>query len=478
MQNYTRYKLNIWTLAGLFALFCAFICSLNLFRDNYPLYYSVLPSMPFVCSIMFFISSMCLKNDQTNIAVVLIIATALVRYCVLPIFLVFSNFATAMKLNIEKNATGAIILLIYEIIAVFLTVIIVQKKQTTKIINQTNRSGVRFKLLGEILAVLLLFCLFVLVYIPQTKLMFKTIFDLTNEDFTSVTYSASMNELGSTKRILQTLFAMVFHFLRIMVPIYVVKLAKTKKARESVIFLIAFVFVFLQFLLITSTFAESIISGLIILIVTAKICPEKGSRLLKFSAVFVCAIVIIYFCVRYWVNTTKLNTSYYTKDGNFFSYLSNIINAYFTGVDNVAAVFNVPQNGKLEALFFNVYRAIPFNNSLFGLDGENFQSIYNSANNLTGQIQPTIASGYYFFGPIFAPILSVLITWVALTFANKGQKTQYFWEYVAYTFTAISIALGLSMYNDAIVLQWFTTWELPIIILSKLSSEKINDVIR
>ena len=147
------------------------------------------------------------------------------------------------------------------------------------------------------------------------------------------------------------------------------------------------------------------------------------------------------------------------------------MNAYFTGADNVAASLRVPRENVFTTFLYELYSGIPFHNTLFGWEGEKFQTIFNDVNRSYGQIPPTIGSGYYFLGEIFAPFFSAMLAFVSIKFSIAANKTKFYFKYMVYTFASIVTALGIAMYDWTIVYSWFTSWILPLIILAYFSED-------
>lgn len=467
MTLYIETSKNYWFFAAAGAL----ICSILIYAFNSESYYSLLPLLPLTCSVMYFLCAIFLGSARSNIILYFLAALTFIRYCVSPVLLVHSEFSSLMKINIEYNARYAIMLMIYEAAAVFTTVILFQTFHTNSSSLRNRETHIlQDNSLGIILLLITVFCLGVYLLVPETKGLFNNIFHMSDSDFTTVVFSAADLQAGSVKRILITLFSMLFSLLRIMGPLWVIKKMKTTGAQETRLIIVSLFFVFLQFLFITSTFAESVISSLIIFLGLARLSPKISRQIIKLAVILAIFIVLLFFLVRYGVS----GSMYTQGEVQGVDYISKIINSYFTGVDNVAAIFNTSSADKWSSLFYNLYGAIPFNSTLFGLSGAKLQKVYNLSNNTYGQIPPTIASGYYYFGPVFSVAFSVVLTLLAVKFADIAQRTVYFWRYVASTLAAIIAVFGITTYNETIFLTSFTSWVVPILILSVFSVERID----
>lgn len=185
-------------------------------------------------------------------------------------------------------------------------------------------------------------------------------------------------------------------------------------------------------------------------------------------------MLVLYFVVRYFVNTT---VGLYSKDNGAMSYAAQIINAYFTGVDNVAAIFNIPSGHESEAFRVGVLGAIPFNSTLFGNRGNKLQYFYNLYNSSYGQIPPTIGTGYYYFGTILSPVITGLFVILSMRYYKKAENMEASLRYVAVVFCSIVFALGTVMYSPSITLSWYFSWGIPMLLLTLFTGEnKENDI--
>ncbi len=438
------------------------IAIINL-KEGYELLFS-LPLAACICFIILYLSNADYKN---NVGILFIFALMFVRYVLHPFILVMGNFTTPIGRNVSLYINSAVWLLIYEMFAITITVILASRQRLLAT-HRERKKKITLKMLGFILLTLVLFCLVVIILLPDTKNMFRTIFELSEYDFTTVTFKTTMNRAGSLIRIVQTLFSMFFHFLRIMIPASSLYFLFRSGKSERLIYCVALIWGIIQFMFVTSTFAESIVSAVVILLATLKLCPNRRKKMVKTTVFAIFGIFILFFAVRF-------NVKY--GDGNSMpgmSYISYIVNAYFTGVENVAAIFLVPSEFKWSSLFFNLYGAIPFNSTLFGLEGMKLQSYFNTYSDSYGQIVPSIASGFYFFGVLFSPAFSIFQTYWAVRNGKRANETIYYWKYIVYSFLAIIFSLGIAMYSESIVLGWFTSWGLPMYIISCFSDDLLE----
>lgn len=450
-----------------FISFAVFI--IVFFIEEVPTHYSLLFVLPLVCSVSSFVLANSLMNSNANVATVIIGGLTSVRYVLLPLLMVFGKQHTIMKLGIVQNANNGILLMSYECVAIAFAIIVSYRKYFT--INVEYRYTPYFdEKLFKFIFLLFLFCVFMLVTNPMLWNNYMTIFTMNQEEFT-MGNRIDQESVGSLMRILQTLYTVVFNIVRVMFPIYVIGYLARKNKSNIFIFCIVMLLVFIEFLMITATFAEAIVSALIILLAVEKINKPLGKFIAKLAPFGVVLIVVGWFVARMQASEITGHASQFSGN-NMIETLCATFSAYFTGIDNVAAAFNMPTDTRWEHFVATMQVTIPFNTTIFGKADEIIQTLFNNSNGTIGQIPSTVGDGWYYFGPILAPIFSFMFAYNAIKYNIKGLATSSYWRYICYLFIAIILSLGLGMYNESITLNWINGWALPILLFVWLSDKK------
>ena len=406
---------------------------------------------------------------KDNVTFLIIETLYFVRLSLLPFLY---SFNCNIQLFEGKKYVGSFInksclLMLYEFLAIqFIIYLHIYLKNINKI------KVVYSRVKGDISKFLIIgiscFIIIIYIFMPQYSVKLKNIFDLSDANFT-IAESNITYQIGSVGRIIKTLFSMCFQIFRILFPAYIIRKLYEKKSNSKWIMVTLLIACLTQFLFLTSTFAEAIVACLAIILYYIHLFPEKKKKMFKLVIICTLGIMILYFSVRYFV---KIDTSLYSKSNGPILYMTQIISAYFTGVDNVAAIFNVDKTFKLEAFKAGLLGAIPFNSTLFGNRGNKLQYFYNNYNGAYGQIPPTIGAGYYYFGTFLAPIISMLFVKLSLVYYDKAQKTDKSIKYIAEIFCSIIFVLGTVMYSPSITLAWFFGWGVPMLILTSFTGEK------
>lgn len=406
-----------------------------------------------------------------NIPKLMIHALFFVRMAALP--LLYSMNAERQlfqgSISVDHYFSQACWLMVYELFVVHITMYCydhVRRRRIAKRRNVSTSIDISKRLLWGIGLYLLVVFLFARQYTP----VFKMILQLGDNDFTVA--SKHNLSVGSIGRAVRTLYGMFFKIFRILCPAYCIIQAYLRKPDAKLATIVLIVGCVFQLFFISDTFAEVIIVCLVLILLYLKCYPERTRSMMALMAGSTVGMLVIYFIVRYNVRNF---VSLYTRDTGFLVYITEIINAYFTGVDNVAAIFRIPSGFQWSAMRAEILGAIPFNTTLFGDIGNKLQYYYNSYTNAYGQIPPTIGVGYYYFGPVFAPIITVAFTWISLRYSDKARYEKITLRYAVDLFSSIVFALGLVMYSPAIVLQWFFCWIVPMLIITRFTGERTGN---
>lgn len=452
----------------LYAIISFVVCGFAIMSlGDLPSYYHLLPVLPFVMFVMSLIASKQIGNMKSNIPALLMFSVTLVRYSVIPFIMIIGGQHTVMKINIASNAESAIFLMSYECVAIYIAIIIAFKKFYNRTI--AFQQVYTATDVSKYVILMTFYCIVMLVTSPVLLDNYMTIFDLNKEEFT---HAGRLEEVsvGSIVRVLRTLYSVVFNMVRIMMPVYIIGICSKRIKSDFTMLLIVFFFVFIQFLMITATFAESIICGLVIMLAVYKLRTSLGQKIVRFAPYAVIGIILVYFTVRYQVSES-VNISSSFSGNNIKEYICATVNAYFTGLDNVAASYNLPKDEIVQHFIDSMQITIPFNTTLFGKAGESLPLLYNSINSITGQIPATIGNGYYYFGPILAPLFSFCFAYFGIKYGIMAINTPSYWKYICYCFIAIVFALGLGMYNEVIALGWINGWGIPMLLVVSLSEK-------
>lgn len=458
-------KRKEWIVWGT-SLFLALLSAIYLFvenhRDDDYRYIAALPFTFLVCGIVF-------ANVRTvvreNIGVFLLHAVVFMRLVVVPFLMSLSEYAaTDFRGIAETQINAAIALMCYECVAIYLVLSIMTLMSGRESVARRQyvlSDAPPSSWFRAIVFAMTLYCVAVWIGVPTCRQLYKTAFEFGSVDFATSLHAIGHEQVGTSSRSLQTLFKMFFDILRIVLPVYLLTFLKRRGFRPKTVIFWGVATAAAQMLFIPATTARAVISAFIIIYFLARFYPEYSAKITRGAIWSVCAMVAVYFTVRFVVG------SRYGKD--LFAYLSHVTNAYFCSIDNVAAGENLPTGYEASTLWGCFYSAIPFNSTLFGLQVMKLQSIYNEVNGSYGQIPPMIVEGAYYFGYVLAPLFSCVCAAGAFYFGKRFANTTSGWHLASNLFLAILCAIAIVVYNETIFLVWLCEWLIPMKILSRLA---------
>lgn len=443
--------------AAVVFLFCLLVSLFLLLDNDAPAHYEMLFLLPLMFGIINAIFCS-LYDSFTNIGTICIWALECFRMVITPLIMRLGGYYSVMKNNIQNNMPIAIALMLYECVAVYLTIWYESAKKTS--ISRTSKkksNNIRY-----ILFAMVVFLLAVGIFNPNSISAFKTIKDIALDTFTTWTGMGTTRfNTGTLTRVTATLFTMVFSWSRYLVSVAFIIWCR-KRFSDIVAFSLSMIPIVAQMFFITATIMDSIVCSFVLLIVLAKIYPKYRGIIVKCAVGALVILVGVYFGFRF---ITK-------QASNVWGFLSENAIAYASGIDNVAAMLNVDNESKWSSFFFNIYGAIPFNSTLFGLSGEKLATVFNAANGrVDGHIPPTIGAGYYYYGFLLAPIESIIFSKFSIKFGEKAQKEKNVWKYTVLILTSILCAMEFNAYNLAIVLTYITTLAVPLFFITHYSND-------
>lgn len=461
-------EFTIWSISVLGYLFCGIYLLAKVGgHENY----AAIAWLPFVfalCSIVFANVYTQLGN---NIGLLCLHCLMIIRLIITPIFMTQANFRS-IYIGLDRKAVDqAVLLLSYECVIVYFVLsrfAARSRKQLLASRLETKEFSINYQKPSAVFTLALfamaLYCLAVWVLIPNCRDFYKTVFDFSAEDFTTALYSTAEEETGTVTRAALTLFKMAFDVVRLLLPMYFLIFLKRRGAPLRMSITIGLLLAAIQFFFIDSTTAKSIICAFLLISFLARLYPAQSKKIVSTAAISVSVIIAVYFSIRFAVG------SRYGDDST--EYVSKILNAYFAGIDNVAAGTRLPAGHESATFWGGLYSAIPFNSTLFGLRVKHLQTLFNDINGSYGQIPPMLTEGYYYFGTLFAPVLSGLYAALTYHFGEKFGRTNSAWYLVSDLFATVLFAIAIVMYNQEIALSWLTSWLIPLGLMSLLADKE------
>ncbi len=361
--------------------------------------------------------------------------------------------------SVINSFESATYLMLYEYFGLHLMIFIYDRFLSKKRAVCKN-TGKYKNYCGYILLFIMAYLLLVILFFPERLSTYKTILTLTDPEFTTV--QKLELAIGGLKRSLFTLFNFLLQIFRILGPVYILEWIHRKKPQSVLTTWVLVLSCVLQFFCLTSTFAEALVSCLTISLAYLYLYPTHIKRVFFSFSVFCIGMGGVFFLVRFLIMPDTM----YNSTMDTIIHFAGKVNAYFTGIDNVAAIFNIPDGHQLETLKVGLLGAIPFNTTLMGNLGNRLQYYFNFYNMGMGNIPPTIGSGYYFLGAPLAPIFTMVFVGLSLKYNDWAKTASNVLKQASLQFCSIVFALGTVMYGAAITMVLYVSWGIPMICLT------------
>lgn len=443
-------------------LFTIYVTILCILETDYPSGYELL----FLLPVSFFLSLLLilikLNNVEIfkNIPIVLVIGLTFVRNVLTPYSMITGSYNSSLGIASEFTAKKSILLVSYETIFIFVFLYIVEH-------FRFKQKGIQFTvgkknkhIFVAILVLMLVIASIAIFFVPSLRSHYFSFFRPGYMAVATEDYSYRGNAIY---RALGTAGDMSIAALRYFVPCMLFyKIAQKRDDAFSVI--ISLSIVFLQLFFITDSNAYIFMLMISQLIFIVKIHPRYKNAL----TILLCVIIFLMGLIIY-INRFSLN--HYSKS------LSLFLQSYVPGIANTAGVLNIsPQHNPFQ-IFADFWFAIPFK-SFFGYSG-NIQSlaqIWKETNNSYGQIMSTVGQSYFYFGFIFAPVLSCFLIQISRKCNKRYIEIDNAMLSATYIYFLIYSACTPFVYNFCIYMQAFLQRTVFIFLLAYFSPYDYSDL--
>lgn len=454
---------------------CAFCVSFYLIYDNT---FNLLFLIPLTYGI---INILCIRlfcKDIFKEFIMLIIhGMMFLRMVISPLLFSISNNNNLVMINLV-NYEKAVILILYEMICIYFILFLYNyfryEKETN--IYMIDVVSYKNKALWAIVIILSLlgFCLLIC---PNAINLYRTCFDFFTYEFTGFDSRKIINSYsGSTaSKFGIVTFRYIFNIARIIVPCMILVLLKNKGVRKQFCIMISIIFVILlNIIIMDDTLAYSVCYSLIVLVFISKVYQDEKVIFVALEIALI--LTVLFFVFRFMLQSSKYG--FYEHRSSTIVYVSGVLQAYFSGIRNIAAGFNIDPTSffmQMKYFIYEILRGIPYASTIFHLDDTSFGTFFNEANNSMGQIVPTLSASYYYFGWLLAPLLSCVLVGTGLVFNRKTKTETNPLKLVSEITIVLYSVLGISMYSLEITCVGFFSLAMPIYILGYfLEHVKIN----
>ena len=422
----------------------------------------LLPLFYFACLMFSFVLY---HLRKVNVYLVLIHSFFVVQYLIIPLLIfVDGNYNWAnYNPEISEHILEATFLQIF--VLLLLTFLFALQKndlyEPRYFLVEYDKEQTRYT--DKLILFLIILSLLLIAVYPQLLSKFRLISFSKIEDY--YTYLRSSESVKNSMPVLVYEFGLLLlKIVKLLLGYYLIVQVKRIIGQKHPVFgiVLSLLIIGTLCLFTTEDKAASVFSGIVCLLLLAKMYAKESKRIIKISIVLMTTLVAVVFIAPMVVSSKSMNLSY-------------SLNAYFSGTINVSGGFLMDGNNKMLMFIGDIFRSIPYVNHFF-LDlpmsyiefnrAIGYDAVYNS------EIIPMISQGYFYFGVIGAVFLPFLLLFLAKKAIKKMLNSSSSFEFYTYSSLFLYLFLGVFLYDFALVISQVINYCLPIMIVYILTKRR------
>lgn len=429
--------------------------------------YEMIWLLPFAFCIFSIVFNRVYKLLGKSVVASLLWGVMFLKNIIAPFFIALSNGNYYVVANTKEYMIYAYLLEIYELLVVFWC--INKMSQSFQAINDNHNIVIDKRAVSFIskctFFVLLVFIIIIIFY-PQL-LLFYAGGVLISEDERILQVQLSTQIKESTPILPFYLYNFLFNWLRWLLPLSILlKVYVSSMIRGQIAVILSLVIILLSVVVLsTESRAESIYILVPFFLVLIKMYPayKKGLYVLLGSIFFLIGIVGLVL-KSYGDDVDAVN----------FQGLANLLQAYFSGPDNIAVGLMLPPM-TLEILLGDIFKQIPYVMYFFkDMDNSMIQFNYSffKEPDITSQIIPMISQGRRYFTFIGAPVFTYILCRLAFRLEKNAYSMQSFLHYCMNIMLCTFLPFAVVMYCASQCITAYLSSFLPTILLIQYSLKK------
>lgn len=422
--------------------------AITIFADNDYIIMSFLPlSFGFV-NILFFTLYGKIRNSL--VAMITVVGYT-IKMSIVPAVVVLGNYNVLILTDgILKNLNYAVLLSIYEVVAIYLYLYYYlfhkcPKQNSAEIQQEQKKYNIFFIAKNNYLIFLgLMFIAAVILARYNVLINYFKFFWETDASKVIAANSRFSTMKPQVPALLYWLYIYIVELIRILIIGFSAIPALKKKSKIGILRTIVLIIVLISYSTPENAMVWFALAAFGVLVLSQQ---EKLQK-------YIIEIGTILFLIVVLGLTIKLGSN----DNNIFEVLSMALAAYFPATINLSYAFEIVPNPVY--LITDTLSTLPFIEYFFkGLDTglRRMASVVMSYGYLgNDQLTPTISQGTYYFSWALAPLLTILSLKIATTFELKMIKANdYFTQYLL-TFITIITSISFIMYNFSTLTKLLT----------------------
>lgn len=417
-----------------------------------------------------------------NLGIAILVGTYYLRMVIIPSIMRLGSYSSySINEYVSNNINIGIILMIYEFFIVLMSLHFVIKFRNDKKIKVKNNErtlnnldNIKIPRSLKVIIIIMIFALLAcLILYPDLKYNFHAIIQKKYNKIQSVINYHRM--LNSVPGIIYWPFMYIADIVRLVLPIILlisIKKYVEKGFFENLAILISLIIVMISGFIVTEEVAISIHICVALIIAITYIYPKSGKIIYRLGIIV--GIPIIFLAIVLKVGGDISSVS------DLMGELSKITQAYFSGPINVGASISMNKNNFFMYIPGDILKNIAFLGYFFQ-DMETTTRLFNTAYfgdiGRYDQIIPLIGQGYFYFGFIMGPLLSVVFSITAFKFANRIDLENNILKKYTYTIITILSATTPVLYNGTIFILFLFKIIIPLYLLTIIFKKNNNEII-
>lgn len=398
--------------------------------------YSLLYLLPLIYGILYSFSHFLQKNKFQSIVLAILFATSYVRYVIAPFVLFLGGFENNASEYHVSLFHQAILLQSYEEIVFFITIAYFAPKIYKGTTNSVDYSN---KQIGKDIGIwgLLILSVVLIITIPGIISRYHLVLSLTGGEVETDNsdLSGAFGIIVSTARYLLVLLLLLFAYKKYNV---------TQKNKYIVLSLI--VVVVNSLVVYDLSRFGLIIPAAAFVYYLAQLYPSKKKSILR-SAIILIGIVVLYTSFIKMFSEARGGADMQGESG----YWGSALQVYFQGTSDVVIGIAASTKMTLMPLFAFFNDAVANVAVLSRYSVEPLQSIYvfnveYSGGYAQDKILPNVCAGFNYLGFIGAPLLTVVIMIMGMSFDAKNRRTKDLYMKFVYIYAAITCSFPHMIY--------------------------------
>lgn len=426
-----------------------------------PRSYTNLELLPILTGVFFIILQLANRKISISFPLICVLGLFYIRNVLAPLALYMGNYRSYFSMVTKDSIDSSIMLLLLETVILTLYSIHLSKKADKHMLNipqgllpiskKSNRRYANF--------------LFFMLSLSAILILLNPNF---LGDYVSIFSSQNSREMQigtNATGPLYTIFTVIFPITYLSLSLYVISFYAPKKQHYIVPIIVS---IGIPFLFMNNSDAFTLITVFCL-----------GLTALKFKTIpkrmFISMGVVAMLLITIYMFSNVANASFQSDQKTVGEKVSEIMQGYFPGVSNASGIFTMNEHDKWHTLFFDLYVAIPFRQTLFGIQGDDrLVTLFTDDNDASSQVIPCSAQLYYYFG-IFGLLLECLFIKFAFSTYKKAERGNNVYVYYARILLFMYLIMTPTVYNTTLFLVRFFITLMPMLLIYKaLQGNKLS----